>query len=247
MINKWSLVTGSSRGLGLDIALEMAAGGFSVVITGRNPETLAAAMEKLSKSSPLEHCAVCIDLAAEDGPQKLYTVLKEKGIAPCVIVNCLGGGVPGDRRNVPTDILRASLRLNLEVGIEINNLFYEDIKTSAGVIIHIGSNASIHLDTPPGYAISKAALNAYVKNAARTFAKEGVCIFAVLAGILDYEGSYFNRLSHTNPERYQKALSETTFGRFTTSQETARFIVKILQAQTPMISGALIQFDGGKV
>jgi NAD(P)-dependent dehydrogenase (short-subunit alcohol dehydrogenase family) len=246
MNEKWALVTGSSRGLGLEIAMAMAAAGFRVVITGRNPDNLASAMDKLKSVSANRHHSICIDLAEEDGPANLAAQLKKLGVSISVVVNNLGGGLPGDRRNIPTDILRASIRFNLEVGIEINNLLYGDLKANKGVIVHIGSTASLHFDAPPGYVISKTALNAYVKNAAMTFAKEGVCIFAVLPGILDHEGSYINKLQRSNTERYGKFLSEAVFGRFTTSTEVARFIVKIIEARTPMINGALIQFDGGK-
>jgi len=246
MNDRWALVTGSSRGLGLESALAMAGAGFRVVITGRNQETLTEAMIRLKRMPSSIHHAVCIDLAEEGAPARLYAQLKNIGISLSVIVNNLGGGVSGDRRNIPTDILRASLRLNLEVGIEINNLFYEDLKYNRGVIIHIGSTASLHFDAPPGYVISKAALNAYVKNAAMTFSKEGVCIFAILPGMLDHEGSYIHKLKLSDRERYEKLLSESSSGRFATSVEVAQFIVKTIGTQRPVINGSLIQFDGGK-
>ncbi len=243
---KWALITGSSRGLGLEIALEMARAGFSTVITGRNQKSLTAVLSTLKSMNSGEHHAVCLDLAEEGAPAELHAQLKTISISPSIVVNNLGGGVPGDKRNIPIEILRASLRLNLEVGIEINNLFYEDLKANDGVIVHIGSTASLHFDAPPGYVISKTALNAYVKNAALTFAKDNVCIFAVLPGMLEHEGSYINKLHHSNPQRYDQFLSQSVFRRFTTSSETARFIVKVVEARTPMINGALIQFDGGK-
>lgn len=245
MNNNWALITGSSRGLGLEIAITMADAGFHTVITGRDTNSLSSAANKLKSVSNYEHQAVCTDLTEEGAPEKLYIKLKKLGIAPSVIVNNLGGGVTGDRRNIPIDILRLSLRLNLEVGIELNNLFYEDLKINSGVIVHIGSTASLHFDAPPGYVISKTALNAYVKNAARTFAKDNVCIFSVLPGMLEHEQSYINKLRYYDPERYQNILSKSIFGRFTTSSETARFILKIIEGRTPMINGALIQFDGG--
>jgi NAD(P)-dependent dehydrogenase (short-subunit alcohol dehydrogenase family) len=246
MKDEWVLVTGSSRGLGLEIAVKMAESGFRLVITGRDQETLARAMERLNSVSKPSHLALSMDLTEENAPVKLHRLLKDHGVSLSVIVNNLGGGIPGDRRNIPIDILRLSMRLNLEVGVEINNLFYEDVKAHRGVIVHIGSTAALHFDAPPGYVISKAAVSAYVKNAARTFAREGVCIFAVLPGILEHEGSYIRGLLSTNPERYNRALSGTPFGRFTSSEETAQFIAKTIEAHTPMLNGALIQFDGGK-
>ncbi len=46
---KVTLVTGASQGIGLAIAEAMAAKGYAVVITGRNPSTLQSAAKKLAK------------------------------------------------------------------------------------------------------------------------------------------------------------------------------------------------------
>lgn len=246
MTDKWALVTGSSRGLGFEIAIKLAESGYHTVITGRNQKSLDLAMEKLNSVSKLVHLSVCMDLTEESAPGKLHARLKEQNITLSVIINNLGGSVPEDRRNIPTNILRASMRFNLEVGVEINNYFYDDLKINHGVIVHIGSTASLHFDSPPGYVISKAAINAYVKNAARTFAKENVCIFAILPGILEHKGSYISRMNSSNPARYEKSLSESIFGRFTSSKETALFIVNAIETHTQMLNGSLIQFDGGK-
>jgi NAD(P)-dependent dehydrogenase (short-subunit alcohol dehydrogenase family) len=246
MTDKWALVTGSSHGLGLEIALKLAESGFRIVITGRNKESLMLAMNKLKSISKQMNMSVCLDLTDEAAPAKLHAKLKELDISLSIIINNLGGSITGDTRNVPLDILRAAMRLNLEVGVEINNLFYKDLKTNHGVIVHIGSTASLHFDAPPGYVISKSAINAYVKNAARAFAKDDVCIFAVLPGILEHEGSYISCLNTSNPRQYKKALSESVFGRFATSKELAHFISSLIDAHTPMLNGSLIQFDGGK-
>ncbi len=246
MDGRWALVTGSSRGLGLEIALALARGGFRLAINGRDPDILARGVERLEAVAAVGHQAICLDLAAEGAPVALQQRLKLLGVSVTVLVNNLGGGVPGDRRNVPTDVLRAAMRLNLEVGVEVNNAFYDDLKVNRGVVVHIGSTASLHFDAPPGYVISKAALNAYVKNAARSFAKDGICIFAVLPGMLEHEGSYIGRLSRTDPDRYRDALADSTYGRFTTSLETARFIAVAVAVDSPMLNGSLIQFDGGK-
>jgi NAD(P)-dependent dehydrogenase (short-subunit alcohol dehydrogenase family) len=246
-VNKeWVLVTGSSKGLGFEIAKAFAQAGWRPVLTGRNSDALDAAAKKINSMADIECTAVCLDLTEEGAAVQLHEQLQSRGISLSLIVNNLGGGVPGDRRNIPQNILRASLRLNLEAGVEINNEFYDDIKANKGVIIHIGSMASLDFDAPPGYVISKAAVNAYVKNAARMFAKDGVCIFAVLPGVLEHEGSYISRKFQTDKERYNAFLAQTTFGRFASSAETARFIVKMIEAKTPMMNGAIIQFDGGK-
>ena len=242
----WVLITGSSQGLGLEIAVRLAQYGFRTVITGRIQEKLSRAIERLNSVSSPVHLSVCMDLTEEEAPASLRETLADFGVSPSIIINNLGGGVPGDRRNIPLDILRASMRLNLEVGVEINNLFYDDLKTNQGVVVHIGSTASLHYDAPPGYVISKSAINAYVKNAARSFAKDNVCIWAILPGILMHDGSYVDNLKLSDPDRYEKFLSQSIFGRFTRSSEVADFIANTIISPTSMLNGSLVQFDGGK-
>lgn len=242
---KWALVTGSSQGLGFILARGLADAGYGVILTGRRRKVLDQAAQHLAEQGAV--CLpFCLDLTGPDAAVELRRLAKAEGVCPSVIVNCLGGGVVGDRQNVPTEILGQAMRLNLEAGIEINNAFYDDLKARRGVIAHIGSTASLHFDAPPGYVISKSAINAYVKNAARTFAREGVCIFAVLPGILDYEGSYINQLSQAAPERYKAALAQAPYGRFAAGDELARFLTATIEYGTPMVNGALMQFDGGK-
>lgn len=245
MSSPWALVTGASRGLGLEIALALAAAGFRVVVNGRDSNALARAVERLQAVSSEGHRSICLDLAEEDGPARLCLRLRELDVSVSVLINNVGGGVPGDRRNIPTDVMRAAMRLNLEVGVELNNALYDDLKRQQGTVVHIGSTASLHFNAPPGYVISKAALNAYVKHAARSFAKDGICIFAVLPGMLEHEGSYADRLSATDPERYRDMLNDTPYGRFVTSSETARFVASTVTSGKPMLNGALVQFDGG--
>jgi len=241
----YAIVTGSSRGLGFEIALSLAKKGDIPVITGRNELSLSESAEKIKSVTGREALSVAIDFLEEDASKFFYDELKKLNISPYIIINNLGGGVIGDKRNIDIKVLREAMRLNLEVGIEINNIFFEDLKKMSGTIVHIGSTASLHYDAPPGYTISKSALNAYIKNAAPNFARDGVCIFGILPGILDHEGSVFNRIKIGNPDRYQKALDATPYRRFVKSSEVAEYIVKILSVDSQMINGSLIKIDGG--
>jgi len=244
---QWALISGSSHGLGLEIALLLAKNGYQIILTGRDRKRLESGLNAIKSISSQNHIAISLDLTQEGAPNELYVQIKNENISPVLIVNNLGGSVNGDKKNIPIKTLRKSMRLNLEIGIEINNLFYEDLKKNNGTVIHIGSTASLHYDAPPGYVISKAALNAYVKNASKNFAKDNICLFAILPGILDHDGSYINNLKKSDIERYEQFLSNANYERFITSSEIAKLIVKLLETQTPMLNGSLIQVDGGGV
>ena len=246
MINNTVLITGSSRGLGLDIAIQFSKLGYRTVLTGRNEEDLKSALTKLDVTYNRQHFYYRSDLTAIDGPLNLCQYLANNSLLPDVVVNSLGGSVEGDCKNISTAALRNSMRLNLEVSMEINALLYSHLKSVRGIILHVGSTASLHHDAPPGYVISKSALNAYVKNASRSFAKDDITIFAVLPGMLDHDGSYARNLEKTNPERYASIIRELPFNSLTSSKDTARFIASIVESNTKMVSGSIISFDGGK-
>jgi len=242
---KWALVTGSSKGLGCELALELAVKGFNLIIHGRDTHLLQNVQTEIEKSKR-DCLAIALDLTPDMATEKLHRIIKNKNISLSVLINNLGGGVIGDTRNISTEALRNSIRLNLEIGIELNNLFYDDLKANQGIICHIGSTASLHHDAPPGYVISKTALNGYIKNAARTFGSEGVTIFGILPGMLDHAESYINRCKQTNPLKYESFLTQSIQDRFTTSREAAMFTVSTINHGIPMINGALISFDGGR-
>ncbi len=242
---RYAIVTASSRGLGFEIAVALAKKGDIPVITGRNELSLSESAKKIKSITGREALPVVIDFLEEDASKFFYDELKKMNVSPSIIINNLGGAVAGDKRNIDIKVLREAMRLNLEVGIEINNIFFEDLKKLSGTIVHIGSTASLHYDAPPGYTISKSALNAYIKNAAPNFARDGVCIFGILPGILDHEGSAFDSMKISNPDRYQKALDAAPYRRFVKSSEVAEYIVKLLDVNSPMINGSLIKVDGG--
>ena len=55
--NKWALVTGSSRGIGQQIALGLAERGCNIILHGREPQNLAATLDKLQAFNVNTHIA----------------------------------------------------------------------------------------------------------------------------------------------------------------------------------------------
>lgn len=241
----YALVTGSSAGLGYSVALEFSKRGIIPILTGRSLYTLNQAIESIKNISGLTSIAFSKDLTENCGPTALYDFVSSQKIIPRYLIHNLGGGIKGDCKNPPLDILRQSFRLNLEVAIELNTLFYEDLKTHSSKIVHVGSTSSLHYDAPPSYLISKTAIIPYVKNAARSFAKDGLTIFAVLPGMLSHAGSYIDRLAIDNPERYAQFLQKMTYKKFIPSEDVANYIVSLCLIESTMINGAIIKIDGG--
>ena len=87
-MNKIAYITGGSKGIGLGIAKAMLAEGMKVAITGRNRETLNAAVEELNKVENGEILAIESDVRNfESEKNAIEQVLKKWGTLDVVIAN----------------------------------------------------------------------------------------------------------------------------------------------------------------
>ena len=241
----YALITGASAGLGLCIARQFATSRIVPILTGRNVAAMEQAKQAIQDDFGLSAYCFAADLMTENAPADLYCFARDQNLIPRYLIHNLGGGIQGDCKNPPSNVLRDSFRLNLGVAVELNALFYNDLKERSAKIVHIGSTSSLHYDAPPSYVISKTAMIAYVKNAARSFAKDGLTIFGILPGVLQHPGSYVDRLKTQDPRRYEKFLSTMTYGCFVDSREVANYLVSLCLVDSTMINGSIITIDGG--
>ena len=72
--SKWAVITGASSGIGRALALEFAAGGFNVVLTGRNEAALREVAAECSGRHKAETEVVPADLSEAGGIDNLIEV-----------------------------------------------------------------------------------------------------------------------------------------------------------------------------
>ncbi len=111
MKDKVAIVTGSSRGIGKAIALELAQNGVSVVLNGRNQEELYDAEKEFSKNG-YEVTAVAADISRPDQCKYLITeTLKAYGKID-VLVNNAGESSRGTVENMAISNIKTLIETN---------------------------------------------------------------------------------------------------------------------------------------
>jgi len=160
----WALITGSTRGLGLHLALRMVAHElqrYNVILHGRAESDLAQAADKLHERGALVE-AVAGDLLNLDTIDRLIEMADQKGIS--VLVNnaavYLNGstGVNHSRQIIET------IGVNLIAPMLLSRGCLETLRRKHGIVVNINSMAA----HSPGkgeavYAASKAGLEGFSK------------------------------------------------------------------------------------
>ncbi len=145
---------------------------------------------------------------------------------------------------------RKIFRLNLEVAIELNNLFIPYMKKiDWGRIVNISAGSSMENNGTVPYCSSKAALTAYSRCMGRILAIEtkNVIMSTVLPGVVLTEHGHWQEVLKERPEHAQKYLKERCpLGRFGQPSEISPMVVFLCSGLATFCQGGVVPVDGAQ-
>ena len=161
---KWALVTGSSRGIGREIARGLAAKGCNVVLHGRLPEHNASLADELGKV--VKVAVVAAELSIEADLDRLIRESQAASGGIDVLYNNAAVMTPfrQDYATVTADDYRRSFEVNVIAPVRITHgLLPRMLEQRFGRIVQVTSGIR---DQPElmAYAASKAALDKFVRD-----------------------------------------------------------------------------------
>jgi NAD(P)-dependent dehydrogenase (short-subunit alcohol dehydrogenase family) len=240
-----ALVTGSTRGLGREIARLFAEEGARVVITGRSRERGEAATSLL-RSAGASVAFVPADLGDEAQCEALVEAAVERfGLLTVLVNNAVAGGRDagdGEVTRVSTVAFEAVLRVNLVAAATLCRLAIPHMLSAGhGSIVNVSSRAA-ELATPrlAAYAASKGGLNALTRSITVDFARQGIRCNTVQPGYILHEV----RDAELTEERRQR-LEEMHLTRLATATDVAYAALFLASRESEVISGATLPVDGG--
>lgn len=181
---RFALVTGSSGGIGLEIARELAARRYALVLAARSEDRLAAAAAELTGAHDVRVASVAVDLAAPEGPARLAAALQAKGIEPEILVNNAGVGMHGPLAEADTAALASMLQLNVTSLTLLTRLVLPGMRARGrGRILNVASTAGF---VPGPFMAGYYASKAYVLSLSVGLAEElrgtGITVTALCPG-----------------------------------------------------------------
>jgi NAD(P)-dependent dehydrogenase (short-subunit alcohol dehydrogenase family) len=244
--NKIVLITGGGSGIGRTTALAFAREGATVVVAGRNAESLAHTV-KLIEAEDATASAVTADVTQEqDVAGLIQTVVKRHGGLHVAFNNAGIVGKPGPVADLDAAIWSSVVATNL-TGTWLS-MKYEIAHMRAhggGVIVNMASNIGAHGRRPgmAAYASSKAAVSVLTRTAAREYIADGIRINAVSPGATDTNMS--RRPGETDEDRNTRLKAVVPLGRVGGTQEIANAVLWLASAEATFIVGHDLVIDGG--
>jgi short-subunit dehydrogenase len=179
------LITGGSSGIGYALAEAMLEKGASVAITGRRPDVLQEAAERLRQRGRVEY--VTADVSTEGGRKTtLESALKALGGLDA-LVNNAGGVRAGRLEDTTEDEISTMIEVDLVAPILLSRAALPALRASGdGLIINVTSG--IALVAAPFYATYagvKAGLAKFGESLRRELKGEGVHVMTVYPGATD--------------------------------------------------------------
>lgn len=179
------VITGASKGLGREMAMQFAAGGHDLVLISRNSGSLAEAAAAISMAFPSVQVQYKpYDLSLTDQVQDAGDWILSLTSAPDVLVNNAGQFIPGSVHNEPEGSLEQMIAVNLYSAYHLTRkVIPAMISRKTGHVFNICSIASFQAYANGGaYSISKFALAGFSKNLREEMKPHGIKVTAVYPG-----------------------------------------------------------------
>jgi len=179
IFGKRALVSGSTKGIGFAIALELAREGAKVIINGRRPQEVIAAVNRIKAAiSAADVQGVAADLSTTEGVAVLTAACPQVDI----LVNNLGIFDPVPFEDITDSEWQRFFDVNVMSGVRLSRHYLPAMKSAQwGRIVFISSESGINT---PGemvhYGMTKSAQLAVSRGLAQSCAGTGVTVNAVL-------------------------------------------------------------------
>ncbi|MDQ1645521.1 MAG: hypothetical protein QOJ50_1705 [Cryptosporangiaceae bacterium] len=141
-MSKSVVITGANSGIGLVTAIELAKAGYEVYGTARSAEKVASLETAAAAKGATVHGIVCDVSDAESCEKGFAEIAERTGGGPYAVVNNAGTAQAGAIEDVPDDLARQQLEINLVAPARVARLVLPGMRErGTGHIINISSIA----------------------------------------------------------------------------------------------------------
>ena len=235
-MSKIVLVTGASRGIGLEAAKHFSKEGYKVIGTSRGEFNLD---ELIGDDSAI---SVQLDLMSKDSIKNLFADLKSEDLLPSVLVN--NAGITKDQLflRMKDEDWDDVIETNLNGLFRVTKAFIKPmVKNKFGRVINISSVAGLMGNSGQvNYSSSKSAMVGFSRSLAKELGSRNITSNVVAPGFIETDMTTF-----LNDGEKVEVSKNIPMKRFGTVQDVAKCIVFLASDEANYITGQTISVDGG--
>ena len=242
----YALITGASKGIGKEIAHQLAMNGYDVLLVARNSYELQMVKEELEKKYPVQVDYLVSDLSEQGAVDRIVDWVETKQIDLRILVNNAGFGLVGKFDSYSFEENQKMMQVNVLAPVLLAQLLYRQQKSRAAdsspncdipAVIQLLDQKLITLNPDYfSYTLSKGALECASQMMAMDFAPY-LRVVGLAPGISLPSGPQ-------SEDSFKAAHTMTPLKRSSTPIDIAKTAVFI--AESNAITGTTIYVDGGQ-
>lgn len=253
--NQTALVTGSTAGIGLEIARKLALEGARVILSGRDQAKLDQAVDDIVCSGESDVAGVLADITTKEGADLLLALVPEVDI----LVNNLGIYESKPFAEISDADWQRYFDVNVMSGVRLTRRYFPRmLEKKTGRVIFISSETGVAVD--PGmihYAMTKTSQLSIARGLAGLTRGTAVTVNSVMPGPTRSDGSVaFLKSVSSKPnataeeaeaEFFSTARSGSLLQRMIEAEEIANMVAFLASPLSAATNGAAIRVEGGLI
>ncbi|HEX6963075.1 MAG TPA: SDR family oxidoreductase [Lacipirellula sp.] len=244
LARQWALVTGSTRGIGRAIALELAAAGANVIVHGRDAQA-AEEVCTLIRQQQREAISIVTDIGSAVARQKLIEHAWNDHAIDVWINNAGVDVLTGNAANWSFDKkLDALWQVDVQGTIDLSRAVGQRMRERGrGVVLNIGwDQAEIGMagDSGEMFAATKGAVMAFTRSLAKSLAPE-VRVNGIAPGWIRTAWG-----EEASDNWQQHAINDSLLKRWGEPEDVARAAAFLASPVAAFITGQIIHVNGGR-
>lgn len=242
MLNdKVAIITGGTRGIGLEIGRVFLEEGAKVILFGSKEESVKKALDTLKKeNSNYDVKGYYPELINESEIKEVFKTIEDEYGHIDILVNNAGVSSNTPLMDYTIDEFDKIMNINVKAVFILSKVAIPYLKKTKGVILNTSSMVSMYGQASGVvYPASKFAVNGITKSLARELAPLGIRVNAVAPGITETD------MVKSLPQELIEPLIKTIpLGRIGTPKDIANAFLFLASDKASYITGAIINVDG---
>ena len=241
---KVALITGATRGIGKEIALELAKNGFDIAVNYRSMQDDIENLKKEIEANNVRCEFVEADVSNFEQCESMIKETIEKYGRIDVLVNNAGITKDGLIMRMKKEDFEAVIDVNLVGTFNVTrNVIPYMIKQKSGRIINVSSVVGVAGNAgQTNYSASKAGVIGFTKSLAKEVASRNILVNAIAPGFIDTD------MTKVLSDNVKEGINaQIPLKRMGTPKEVAKVVKFLASEDSSYVTGQVINIDGGMV